>query len=135
MSRGYGGYAHLIRDDDSMFLYSYCAYNVNLNNWQEMKQTEDGKLWIERNALIEPEMNKHANLTIVGEKQVEVKRVKREYSVGELYDAGKIKIQNASGTWKTLGPDVDIIAVKILHKIFYEYQETGKVPEHVVWFI
>ena len=52
----------------------------------------------------------------------------------ELFEDGKIKVKNASGTWKTTESGIDIMALKILSKMFDEYQETGKVPEHVSWF-
>ena len=135
MSKGYGGYADLRKEDDTMLMYSYCSYNVNLDHWREMQAAEDGELWIERNALIEPEIHEHIKRMPSGRKQLQVKRIKKEAPVGELYDAGKITVKNASGTWKTLGQGVDMIAVSILHKLFDEYQETGQIPQRVGWFV
>ena len=118
-----------------MLLYSYCSYNVNFNNWQEMQATEDGELWIERNSLIEPEIHERIKRMPSGRKMLQTKRIKREVPIEELCYAGKIVVRNASGTWKMVGPGVDTIAVSILHKIFDEYQETGRVPQNIGWFV
>ena len=49
---------HMLPDDKQQFSlllkvdqYSYCCYDINLDNWREMKEAEDGELWIERSAL------------------------------------------------------------------------------------
>ena len=97
------------------------------------KEIEDGELYIDRDAFMEPEIHERIKKTVSGKKLV-VKRIKREASIGKLMEAGKIKVKNASGTWHTTEDGTDIMAVKILLKIFGEYQETGKLPEHVGWF-
>lgn len=48
MSKGIGGYMNLRAADDKMLVYSYCCYNVNNNDWQEMQKKEDGEIIIAR---------------------------------------------------------------------------------------
>ena len=63
-----------------------------------------------------------------------VKRIKQDVPFNELFEAGKIKVKNASGTWRTTESGMDIMALKILFKLFDEYQETGELPEHIECF-
>ncbi len=58
MSRGIGGYMNLIAADDTMLIYSYCCYNVNNDDWREMQKMEDGEIFIDRAALVEPEIHR-----------------------------------------------------------------------------
>ena len=57
MSKGHCCYAHLIANDDTLLLYSYCAYDINRADWQEMKKKEDGEIAIDRDSLMEPEVH------------------------------------------------------------------------------
>lgn len=33
MSLGYGGYVDLVQADDTLVIYAYCCYNINLLVW------------------------------------------------------------------------------------------------------
>ena len=131
MSIGHGGYARLVQADDSLALYRYCCYNINLDNWQEMKQKEDGELWIARDAFVEPEIHRRIKRRPSGRKQLQEKRIIRYVPVMELCDTGRITIRNASGTWDQHESGPDKIAIRILHIIFNRYQEIGAIPESV----
>ena len=48
MSKGFGGYAHLTQEDNSVLCYSYCSYNINFDNWKAMHAKEDGILQIKK---------------------------------------------------------------------------------------
>ena len=48
MSKGHCGHAHLVANDETLLLYSYCAYDLNRADWQEMKKKEDGDIAIDR---------------------------------------------------------------------------------------
>lgn len=134
MSMGYGGYADLQQSDDTLVVYLYCCYNVNNDNYKHFMKFKDGELYIERDAFVEPEIHEKIKKTAFGRKKLVVKRVKRDVPIGELFEAGKIKVKNASGTWKTTESGIDIMALKILYKMFDEYQKTGEIPEHISWF-
>lgn len=134
MSMGYGGYADLRQYDDTMVVYLYCCYNINNDDYKRFMEIEDGELHIERDAFVEPEINEKIKKTASGRKKPVVKRIKRDVPFDELFESGKIKVKNASGTWRTTESGIDIMALKILFKMFDKYQETGKIPEHISWF-
>ena len=75
MSRGIGGYMNLIAADDTMLIYSYCCYNVNNDDWREMQKMEDGEIFIDRAALVEPEIHRKMKRMPSGRKKLIVKRV------------------------------------------------------------
>lgn len=134
MSRGIGGYMNLREADDTMLIYSYCCYNVNNDDWREMQEKEDGDIFIDRESLVEPEIHQKLKRMPSGRKKVFEKRVHRDYSLSELIEEGHISIKNASGTWRTTTEGIDMMACKMLFKLFYDYQETGIVPEHISFF-
>lgn len=120
--------------DDTMLIYSYCCYNVNNDNWQEMQRTEDGEIYIDRESLIEPEIHQKLKRMPDGRKKIVEKRIPREFSLAALLESEQITIKNASGTWRNTQEGIDMMACKMLFKMFNEYQETGVIPEHVSIF-
>lgn len=134
MSIGYGGYAHLVQADDTLVIYTYCCYNVNLPDYKHFMEMEDGELYIDRDAFVEPEIHEKTVRTASGRKKTVIKRVKRDVPFDELFENRKIKGKNASGTWKTAESGEDIMARKILFKLFNEYQEKGSFPETISWY-
>ena len=100
-----------------------------------MHATEDGILQIEKNVLVEPLIHERIKKLPSGRRKLQTKKIKRNVSISEHLDSGKIKVQNASGTWETVDHDIDLVAEKILYVIFDEYQETGMIPKSVVWFV
>ena len=134
MSMGYGGYADLQQYDDTPVVYLYCCYNVNNDDYKHFMKIEDGELYIERDAFVEPEIHEKIKKTAFGRKKLVVKRIKNDVPFDELFETGKIKVKNAGGTWRTTEFGIDIMALQILYKIFDEYQETGELPKHIAWF-
>ena len=134
MSVGYGGYAHLVGADHNLVIYSYCCYNVNRPDYKHFMETEDGELYIDRDAFVEPEIHEKTVRTASGRKKTVVKRIKRDVHFDELLENGKIKVKNASGMWQTADSGVDIMALKILIELFNEYQENGGFPEMINWY-
>lgn len=133
MSMGYGGYAHLVEADDSLVIYKYCCYNVNLPEYKHFSEIEDGELYIDRDAFVEPEIHEKMVRTASGRKKKVIKRIKRDVPFDELFESKKINVKNASGTWKVESGE-DIMALRILSKLFNEYQEQGVIPEKMGWF-
>lgn len=134
MSMGYGGYADLGQHDGVSVVYLYCCYNVNCGDYKHFREIQDGVLYIERNAFIEPDIRGKIKKTAARRKKLIVKRIKKRVPFDELLKDGKIKVKNAGGTWETTEFGIDIMALKILFKIFDEYQETGELPKHIAWF-
>ena len=79
MSRGIGGYMNLIAADDTMLIYSYCCYNVNNGDWREMQKKEEGEIFIDRAALVEPEIHQKIKRMPSGRKKLIVKRIPKDY--------------------------------------------------------
>lgn len=134
MSLGYGGYADIQQSDDTMVIYLYCCYNVDNDDYKHFQQLEDGELYIDRDAFVEPEIHEKIQKTASGRKRIINKRVPREIPLENLIDRGKINVLNASGTWQTTYGGIDIIAIKLLIKIFDEYQKTGDIPKRVAFY-
>ena len=55
MSMGYCGYADIQAFDDTLVIYSYCCYNLNIDGYERFRGLDDGELYIERDAFVEPE--------------------------------------------------------------------------------
>ena len=135
MSKGHCGHAHLVANDETLLLYSYCAYDLNRADWQEMKKKEDGEIAIDRDSLIEPEVHEKAKRLPSGKRTTVIKRIEREALYGDLLKAKKIRIQNASGAWVFSESGIDEVALKIVHIIFSEYQKTGNIPDYPTWYV
>ena len=135
MSKGHCGYAHLVAGDDTLLLYSYCAYDINRADWQEIKKKEDGEIAIDRDSLIEPEVHEKVKRLPSGKRTTVVKRIEREVPYEDLLQAKKIRIQNASGAWDFSETGIDEVALKIVHIIFSEYQKTGNIPDYPTWYV
>ena len=132
MSLGYCGYANLQEADDTLVIYSYRCSNINIKGWERFKDLEDGELYIERDAFVEPEIHEKLKRMPSGRKKLIVKRVKRDFPFGEYFAQGKIKVKNASGTWKTNPSGIDVMALYILLEILNSYQEIGRLPEKII---
>lgn len=133
MSLGYSGYANLRAADEVAVVYSYCCYNINEEKWKEAKAVEDGEIFIERKAFVEPEIHEKVKKVSSGRKRLVVKRVAKEVPWTDLFESGRIKVKNCSNTWKNGDLGIDFMAQNILFKLFGEYQKTGKLPEHIDW--
>ena len=135
MSKGQCGYAHLVASDDTLLIFSYCAYDINCADWQEMKEKEDGEIAVDRDSLIEPEVHEKVKRLPSGKRTTVVKRIEREVPYEDLLQEKKIIIQNASGAWNFSETGIDEVALKIVKKIFSEYQKTGNIPDSPTWFV
>ena len=120
--------------DDTLTVYAYCCYNINNDDYEYFQKKEDGELYIDRDAFVEPEIHEKMKKTASGRKKLIVKRIIRDVPFEKLFESGKIQVKNASGTWKTTVSGIDFMALQILFKMFDEYQETGKLPEHIGLF-
>ena len=95
---------------------------------------EDGEIFIDRAALVEPEIHRKIKRMPGGRKKLIEKRVLRNYSLSDMLGAGQVTIKNASGTWMKSPDGIDLMACKMLYKFFREYQETGVIQEHIEYF-
>lgn len=49
-----------------------------------------------------------------------------------MIEDGLIEAQNCSHCWKKMGDKgIDAMALRVLFKLFYQYQEEDKIPEYI----
>ncbi len=133
MGMGFCGRADLEQEDESIMIYSYCCYNLNDKNYESFCNIKDGEIYIDRDALVEPDI--HVKTKKIGRRKKTItKRVKRDVPFDKLFEQGKVQVKNASGTWRTYFRGIDIIAMHILFNLFNEYQETGEIPKRIIYF-
>lgn len=130
MSLGYCAYCRSVSEDEQAILYEYTCFNIGEANWEKSKETYDGNITIQKNAFVEPTIRQKIKKTPNGRKKLIVKRIRNEVNYQELLIAGKIRIENCSGTWKTVN-GIDFMARRLVWKIFDEYQDTGVIPQKV----
>ena len=118
-----------------LLLLLYCAYDINRADWQEIKEKEDAEIAIDRDSLIEPEVQEKVKRLPSGKRTTVVKRIEREVPYEDLLQAKKIRIQNASGAWDFSETGIDEVTLKIVHIIFSEYQKTGNIPDYPAWYV
>ena len=97
MSLGYGGFADLQQSDDTMVIYLYCCYNVDNDEYKHFQQLEDGELYIDRDAFVEPEIHEKIRKTASGRKRNITKRVPIDFDLIELLDQAKLQYQTQAG--------------------------------------
>lgn len=131
MSMGYCAYMNLVAEDNTRLMYTYCSYDLNHPDWKKQREMADGEITIARDALVEPEIHRKNKKMPSGRKKFVEKRIVRDVAWNDILDNGKISIKNASGTWQITETGNDFLAIKLLFRMFDEYQKTGEIPKHV----
>ena len=131
MSRGFGGWGYIADQDENAAIYHYGAYNLNEPQYRNEAHLADGIFIIDKNSLVEPNIHEKTKRFPNGKKKLIVKRIVVDVPYSELYENGKIQIQNCSNCWKTISDDKDFIAWHLIWKIFRKYQEDGHLPERI----
>lgn len=131
MSMGYGAFSRKVLEDDTIVIYEYGSFDLNVPEYRNEDHIYDGLIMIDKDCFIEPEIHEKIKRFPSGRKRLVVKRVIRDVDFGEYIDNGKIKIENCSYTWHLMGEnkDIDEMALRLLYYLFQEYQEIGKIPE------
>lgn len=127
MSIGVGGYGKIVLQDENTIIYEYGSYDLNDPQFRNIERVCDGLIVIDKSGLVEPEIRGKIKRFTNGKKRIIIKDVPYQ----ELYDLGKIQIQNCSNCWKTIGNGYDYIACKLDYQIFQEYQEKGCLSEYI----
>ena len=102
MSKGYGGAARLVLQDDETVIYEYFADNVNHPQYYNTNRIYDGIITISKSALVEPEIHRKVKRMPSGRKKLIEKRVPVEINWSELYYSDLIQVQNSSYCWRIL---------------------------------
>ncbi len=135
MSKGIGGSARMIMQDEYAVMYEYTCYNLNEEQYRNPDCIYDGTITIRKSALVEPEIHEKIKKEPNGSKQVILRRIPREVDYGACFNAGLIVVENSSFCWHVLPGGVGKIAMHLLFRIFGDYQENGELPERIGYHV
>ncbi|MCH5325360.1 MAG: hypothetical protein J1E39_09100 [Eubacterium sp.] len=128
MSRGYCASCRMAAENEQEILYEYTCYNIGEGDWKRHSETYDGSILIQKAAFAEPYIHMKKKKMPSGRKKLIVKRIRSNVDYSALLSEGRITIENCSGAWQIVG-GVDFMALRLIWKIFDEYQDIGEVPE------
>lgn len=133
MSRGFGGSARIVLQDENTVVYEYAPYNLNEPEFSNSKHTYDGLITISKESMVEPETHEKLKRMPSGRKKLIIKRIRRDVDYSALLDAGKIIIENSRFCWHLVGTkkNIGMIGMRIVFHIYDHYQDKGILPETV----
>ena len=135
MSKGIGGSARVIMQDENTVVYDYYAYNLNEEEYQNREHIYDGIITIDKRSLVEPEIHEKMKKQPSGRKKLITKRIPREMDYSRLIATGKISVKNSKFCWRILDNRIGLIAMHIIFKIFNLYQSEDAIPEAVEYHV
>ena len=103
MSRGFGGSARIVLQDENTVVYEYAPFNLNEPEYRNSEHTYDGLITISKDSVVEPEIHEKLKRMPSGRKKLIVKRIRRDVDYSALLDAGKITIENSRYCWHLVG--------------------------------
>jgi hypothetical protein len=131
MSLGYVGYARLVVEDDEYAIYEYSG-----ENWNDGKSVSgdamlfDGEIQIKKSSLEEPEIHEKIRKMPNHRKKLVTKRITHFVDIQQKIDNGDIVIiRECKNEFSRYSTGVRYLATQLLHHIFDEYQENGKLPQ------
>ena len=133
MSRGFGGSARIVLQDENTVVYEYAPFNLNEPEYRNSEHNYDGMITIDKESMVEPEFHEKEKRMPSGRKKLIVKRIRRDVDYSALLDAGKITIENSRYCWHLVGTEKNIgmMAMRIVFRIYDHYQDEGILPETV----
>lgn len=133
MSRGFGGAARIVLQDENTVVYEYAPFNLNDPAYRNDEHIYDGLITISKDSMVEPEIHEKLKRMPSGKKKLIVKRIRRDVDYSALLDSGKIAIENSRFCWRLVGTEKNIgmMAMKIIFRIYDHYQDEGTLPETV----
>ena len=135
MSKGIGGSARVVMQDENTIVYEYYAYNLNEEEYRNRERIYDGMITIDKRSLVEPEIHEKLKKQPSGRKKLITKRIPREVDYSVLITAGKINVENSKFCWRILDNGIGLIAIHLIFKIFDLYQSEGAIPETVGYHV
>ena len=130
MSLGYVGICSLLEQNEEIAVYAYSGANWNIPGCHEYGDL-DGRFWIDKRYLDEPELHPKNMRRPSGEKYVVFKKIIRFPDITEHIAQGHIYIEREckNAFRRSSGAGIDYIARRLLVKIITSYQENGVLPE------
>lgn len=132
MSLGIGAVAKLVLQDDTTVIYEYGGFNWNETEYKNLEYIKDGLITIDKSCFAEPEIHQKLKRMPSGRKRLVTKKIPVSVDFPKMIEDGLIEVQNCSHCWKKMGDkEIDAMALKVLFKLFYQYQEEEKIPEYI----
>ncbi len=133
MSRGFGGSARIVLQDENTVVYEYAPYNLNKPEYRNKDLVYDGLITISKDSMVEPDIHEKLKRMPSGRKKLIVKRIRRDVDYSTLLETGKITIDNSRFCWHFIGTEENIgmMAMRIIFRIYDHYQDEGVLPEKV----
>ena len=128
MSIGHGAKCRIIAKNETEVVYEYACYNLNNDEHELAKESYSGLITIKKKAFFEPEIREKIKRFPNGKKKKLIKRIHKNVDFDILIREKQIIIKNSDFCWlKYL--DVDIMARKLITKLFDEYQDNSIIPD------
>ena len=133
MSRGFGGSARIVLQDENTVVYEYAPYNLNEPEYRNSDHIYDGLITISKDSMVEPDIHEKLKRMPSGRKKLIVKRIRRDVDYSGLLAAGKITIENSRYCWHFVGTEKNIgmMAMRVVFHIYDQYQDEGTLPETI----
>ena len=135
MSKGIGGSARVVMQDENTVVYEYSAHNLNDEEYRNLEHIYDGIITVDKHSLVEPEIHEKLKKQPNGRKKLITKCIPREVDYSRLIAMGKISVKNSKFCWRILNNGMGLIAIHIIFKIFDLYQGEGAIPETVGYHV
>lgn len=133
MSRGFGGFANKVFEDDTTIIYAYGGFNLNIPEYRNENDVRDGSLIISKSCFINQKDLNSCFTSTPNNKVTE--NLPQGIDIAGALEEGLIQVKNCSHTWQVIGEkeQYDRIALHLLFKLFREYPKTGSIPEKIIY--
>lgn len=135
MSKGYGGVARMITQDETTIIYEYYVYDLNKESNHYPQAIFDGLITIDKHSFVEPELHRKLKKMPNGKKKEITKRIHRTIDYGALISANAIQVENSRYCWCITEDGIGFGAMCLLRKIYDAYQESGIILETAEFMI
>ena len=132
MSIGIGAIAKLVLQDDVTIIYEYGGFNWNESEYRNSDYIRDGLIIVDKSCFTKPEIHQKTKRMPSGRKKIVTKKIPVSTDYSKMIEEGLIEVENCSHCWKKTGEkNIDAMALRMLFKLFYQYQKEGGIPETV----
>ena len=137
MSLGVGARANILAENDREVVYEYGGYNLNVPQFRNKDHLYDGRIVIQKECFVKPEVHEKYKKTPSGRRKRISKRIPVYVDYPALLKNGMIVTQNCSNCWRVTDDSrhIDVMIFHLLFRIFQQYQHKGMVPERVSYNI
>lgn len=101
MSRGFGGSARIVWQDENIVVYEYAPFNLNEPEYRNSEHVYDGRITISKDSMVEPEIHEKLKVMHSGKNKLIIKRLRRDVDFGACWTQEKslLKTVVTAGIW------------------------------------